>query len=128
MSGLLDGVLNRQRLILSTAALLAVSGMTAWFQMPRQEDPTMPDRFGIITCAYPGADAETVERLVTDPIEEALTQVKEVKRLVSTSRTDVVVLRILLADAVYDTAAAWDEVREALNEAGLGAARGRPRT
>ena len=117
MNGLLHTVLSRQRLILSSALLLAASGLAAWFSMPRQEDPSMPDRFGIITCVYPGADAKTVERLVTDPIEEALTQVKEVKRVVSTSRTDVVVMRILLADAVYETAEAWDEVQEALDEA-----------
>ena len=117
MTALLQAMLNRQRLVLSTAALLAVSGLGAWFQMPRQEDPTMPDRFGIITAAYPGADARTVERLVTDPIEEALTQVKEVKRIDSTSRTDVMVMRVLLEDAIYDTTAAWDEVQEALDEA-----------
>ena len=117
MTAVLQAILHRQRLILSTAFLLAFAGLANWFFMPRQEDPTMPDRFGIITCAYPGADARTVERLVTDPIEEALTQVKEIKRLVSTSRTDVMVMRLALADSVYNTVDAWDEVKEALDEA-----------
>ncbi len=117
MNGLLEAILNRQRLVLSTALLLAATGLAAWFTMPRQEDPSMPDRLGIVTCAYPGADAQTVERLVTDPIEEALTQVKEIERITSTSRTDVVVMRIVLADHVYGTAYAWDEVQEALDEA-----------
>ena len=114
---LLTAMLERHRLVLSTALLLAATGLVAWFQMPRQEDPTMPDRFGIVTCVYPGADAQTVERLVTDPIEEALTQVKEVKRVTSASRTDAVVIRLQLADSVYETPEAWDEVREALEDA-----------
>ncbi|MEO1334941.1 MAG: efflux RND transporter permease subunit, partial [Myxococcota bacterium] len=113
----MQAMLSRERLVLSTALLLAAAGLSAWFTMPRQEDPTMPDRFGIITCAYPGADAQTIERLVTDPIEEALTQVKEVDRLVSTSRTDVMVLRVQLDDSVYATTDAWDEVQEALDDA-----------
>ncbi|MEM7674847.1 MAG: efflux RND transporter permease subunit, partial [Myxococcota bacterium] len=117
MKSLLQAMLSRERLVMSTALLLAVAGLSAWFTMPRQEDPAMPDRYGIITCAYPGADAQTVERLVTDPIEEALTQVKEVDRLVSTSRTDVMVLRVQLDDSVYATTDAWDEVQEALDDA-----------
>lgn len=117
MNTLLEAMLTRERLILSTALLLAAAGILAWFEMPRQEDPSMPDRFGIVTCAYPGADAATVERLVTDPIEEALTQVKEVNQVFSTSRTDVVVIRVRLGDAVYETTEAWDEVRLALAEA-----------
>lgn len=77
----------------------------------------MPDRFGIIVAAYPGADAETVERLIADPIEEHLTQVAAVQRVRSTSRTDVAVLRIRLRDSVYATEQAWSEVEDAIDSA-----------
>jgi len=117
MNTLLQSVLHRHRLILPVAALLALSGVLAWFTMPRQEDPTMPDRFGFVVVAYPGASAQTVERLVTDPIEEQLAQVAQVYEVSSTSRTDVSVLQVRLGDAIYDTRAAWDEVQEALDKA-----------
>lgn len=117
MSRLFTRLLDRYRLVLPIALLLALSGLLAWFTMPRQEDPSMPDRFGIVIAAYPGADAETVERLITDPIEEHLAQVAQVFEVASTSRTDVAVLRVRLGDAVYDTREAWDEVEDALEDA-----------
>lgn len=117
MNRVLESLLDRHRLFLPIAGLLALSGLLAWFTMPRQEDPTMPDRFGFVIAAYPGADAETVERLVTDPIEERLAQVAEVFEVASTSRTDVAVIRVRLGDAVYETRTAWDEVQDVLTDA-----------
>lgn len=117
MNALMHGLLARPRLVLATALLLALSGLFAWFNMPRQEDPTMPDRFGIIVTTYPGADAEAVERLVTTPLEEELVEVDEVKRVSSTSRTDVSVIRVEFEDAVVDTDKGWDDVRRAMESA-----------
>lgn len=117
MSGVILSLLDRYRLVLTVSLMLALSGLVAWFTMPRQEDPAMPDRFGIIIATYPGADAEAVERLVAEPIEEHLAQVGEIFEVTSTARTDVVVLQVRLADEVYATREAWDEVEEALKEA-----------
>ncbi len=117
MNGFFEGILRRQRLVLPMGLLLALTGLLSWFTMPRQEDPTMPDRFGIIVAAYPGADAETIERLITDPIEEHLAQVAQVQRVRSTSRTDVAILRVRLRDTVYATEQAWSEVEDAIEAA-----------
>ncbi len=117
MSTMLAGLLGRRRLILATALLMFVAGVAAWFTMPREEDPQFPSRDGLVIVNFPGADAETVERLVVEPIEERLAEVQEVGEVVSASRAGVAVVNITLLDAIYETERAWDEVREGLVKA-----------
>ena len=113
----LGGLLERPRLVLATALLLALAGLISWFTMPREEDPQFPRRHGLVIAGFPGADAETVERLVIEPIEEHLAEVEEIWQVRSTARAGVAVVEVELADRVYDTDAAWDEVEDALERA-----------
>lgn len=113
----LSFLLERRRLVVATAFLLALAGVASWMTMPREEDPIFPRRNGIIVTAFPGADAETVERLVTEPLEEHLAEVEEIKEIGSTSRAGVGIVNVELLDKVYDTEAAWDEVRDAMEKA-----------
>ncbi|MEM6794600.1 MAG: efflux RND transporter permease subunit, partial [Acidobacteriota bacterium] len=115
--GLLDSLLSRRRLVLSTTALLAFAGITAWTTMPREEDPQFPRRDGLVITAFPGADALVVERLVIEPIEEALAEVEAIDSVESTARAGVSIQRITFFDTIYDTETAWDEVEDALEKA-----------
>lgn len=110
-------ILSRQRLILSVALLLALTGALAWLTMPRQEDPKLPERWGLVTAVFPGADPETIERLVLEPLEENLFEVPEVDHVTATVRTGFVVAEVQLDQTIYDVDAAWDEVRRALDRA-----------
>ena len=119
MKNVLRSTLDRQRLVLLTAFFLAITGLIAWLTMPRQEDPTIPSRFGVVTCIYPGADAETIDLRIVDELEQAILRVKAVKSVVSTSRTDVAVMRVKLRDDEYETVKQWDEVRRVIGETAL---------
>jgi len=112
-------ILNNRRLVLTTAALLSVTGAFLWMTMVRQEDPRLPDFWGQVVAPYPGADALTVERLVLDPIEDALAEVSEIKFVEATAYEEVAVLRVELRGDVRDFNQAWDEVRDALEKARL---------
>ncbi|MEL6546086.1 MAG: efflux RND transporter permease subunit, partial [Myxococcota bacterium] len=114
-----DAFLERKRLVLTCAFMLAFSGAASWLAMPRQEDPSMPNRFGFMVIVFPGADAEKVERLVVEPVEEELAQVSELELVETTARADVAVMRLELGDSVSGAAIgeAWDDVREAVAEA-----------
>jgi len=114
---LLESLLARRRLIVAVTLLLALTGFAAWNTMPREEDPDFPERDALIVTHFPGADAETVERLVIEPIEEHLVEVEEIRDIHSTARAGVAVVRAELADEVYATDAAWDEAEEALERA-----------
>ena len=111
---LLPTILERRRLVTASALLLALAGLLSWSTMPREEDPRFPRRNGLVITAFPGADAETVERLVVEPLEEHLAEVEEVDSVDSTARAGVSILTVELHDHIYDTDSAWDEVEDAL--------------
>jgi multidrug efflux pump subunit AcrB len=69
---LLENILDRRRLILMVAMLVSLTGLAAWLTMNRQEDPRMPAYWGQVVVVFPGAEAEMVERLVLEPMEDAL--------------------------------------------------------
>ena len=58
---MVDLVYARPRFTLAAALLLSLAGLAAWFLMPREEDPKLSPRFGLVVTVYPGADTETVE-------------------------------------------------------------------
>ncbi len=114
---LLPALLERRRLILSSALLLTAVGLFSWLTMPREEDPQFPERDAVVVTAFPGADAETVERLVIEPIEEHLAEIEEIREVYSTARAGVAIIRVELHETVYTTDDAWDEVSDALEAA-----------
>ena len=114
---IVKSLLDQRRLILFTAAFLALMGFLSVMTMPREEDPQLDDYWGMVVTAFPGADAEKVERLVADPVEEHLAEVEEIKHVQSTIRAGVVVTNIELWNPQVDIEEAWDEVRRALEKA-----------
>ena len=114
MRDALAGLLSRRRLVVASALLLALAGFAAWNTMPREEDPQFPERNASIVVPFPGSDAESIARLVTEPIEEHLSEVEEVALVESTSRAGVAVLMVELQSSIYDTDSAWDEVEDAV--------------
>ncbi|MFN3165289.1 MAG: efflux RND transporter permease subunit, partial [Pseudohongiellaceae bacterium] len=83
----------------------------------RQEDPAFPDRGGLITVLYPGATAETMERLILEPLQDEISQVEEVQEYQATARTGVALVNVSLLDNLYDTDTGWDRVRIAMQRA-----------
>ncbi|MGD9010086.1 MAG: efflux RND transporter permease subunit, partial [Desulfobacteraceae bacterium] len=115
----IDRILDNRRLVLTTVVLLSLTGAILWMTMVRQEDPRLPDFWGQVVAPYPGADAPTVERLVLEPIEDALAEVSEIKLVEATAYDEVAVLLIELRGDISDYSDAWDEVRDALARARL---------
>src|SRR6056297_349012 len=113
----LNAALERRRLVLATVLLLSLLGALAWFTMNRQEDPFFPYRYAQVVVQWPGAEPAEVERLILDPVEEELAQVEDVVELVGAARLGVAVLTVGLDQSIYDTDAAWERVRVALDHA-----------
>ncbi len=110
-------VIARGRVILATTLFLAIAGLVAWMFMPREEDPRIPNRYGLVVVPFPGADAETMERLVVDPIEEHVLEVSEINFVESTSRADVAIVVMELRDDIIEVEMAWERVEDALADA-----------
>ncbi|WP_166257863.1 efflux RND transporter permease subunit [Marinobacter salicampi] len=112
-------LLGCRRLLGMVVVMLCLLGLAAYNTMPRQEDPSFPQRAGLVSVNYPGASADAVERLVLRPLADELLQVEEVETASGTARTGVALMRINLNDDIYDTDAAWERVRQAMDRARL---------
>jgi multidrug efflux pump subunit AcrB len=64
-------------------------GLVSYMTMPREQDPEINFNWVAINAALPGASAEDVERLVTNPIEDAISNVSDVRFVLSNSREGV---------------------------------------
>lgn len=73
-------------------ALLAALGLNAFFAIPRAEDPANPFPGAVIKAVLPGADPVDVEKLLVDPIEDALDTLDDVKTINSTAADGVAII------------------------------------
>lgn len=111
--------LRNPRLTILTVGLLVVAGLSSYIILPRMEDPLLTERAAMIFTAFPGADAAQVESLVTEPLEDELREVAEIKKLNSSSRSSLSTIVIELRDDVYadDAPAIWSRIRDRMADA-----------
>lgn len=62
-----------------------VSGLSALVGIKREVFPNISFDLIVVTTVYPGASAETIEKLITNPIEQDLNEVDGIKKMTSTS-------------------------------------------
>jgi len=72
-----------------TFVLILIVGTLSYLTLPRQQDPDINFNWIIITTALTGASAEDIEKKVTDPIEEAINGLGDVKFISSNSREGI---------------------------------------
>lgn len=106
------------RLLIVFILLILVSGMGALSTLPRAEDPRIANRAATVVVQLPGADAERVEALISEPIERELLEIEEVLEIVTVSKAGVAVVQIELADAVEvgEEPEVWSRVRDRLGD------------
>ncbi len=88
-----------------TFAVVLVMGTLAYLQMPRAKDPEINFNWISITVALPGASAEDVEKLVADPLEDAIRKVSDIKFVSSHSREGLALFSVRfeeLSDSDFD--------------------------
>ncbi|WP_028112152.1 efflux RND transporter permease subunit [Ferrimonas kyonanensis] len=109
---MIRALVQNPRVAALLTALLLVSGLSALSNLPRTEDPNLTNRVAAVITPYPGATAERVEALVTEPLEASLRQLDEIKNLTSTSRPGISVVTIELQDRVMDADPVWSRARD----------------
>ncbi|MEM7678574.1 MAG: efflux RND transporter permease subunit, partial [Myxococcota bacterium] len=93
-------------------ALFALTGLVTYFQLPRAEDPGFIIRQAVIITQFPGASAERVEELVTDPLEEGLQKLVGLDFIDSVSQAGQSVIIVAAEETLVDVGNFWDELRE----------------
>lgn len=97
-----------------TAVLLLmvlVGGVTAFFGLPRDEDPGFTIRVAQVVTRFPGASPVRVEQLVTDKIEKAIQEMPELDFVTSESATGISIIRVNLKEEYTDLRPIWDDLR-----------------
>jgi multidrug efflux pump subunit AcrB len=83
---LLRALIENHPLANITFAVVIVMGLMSYLGMPREQDPEINFNWVNIGTGLPGASAADIESRVTDPLEDAIRNVQDVKFVVSTSR------------------------------------------
>jgi len=109
------------RLFALAVLLILAAGLSAFFTIARQEDPTITNLFATIVTPFPGADPARVEALVTEKIEDELEQIAEIDEITSTSRAGISVIQVELSQFISENEIeqTWSEIRDALDDAAM---------
>ena len=102
MTTLAAKVYRNPHLLCLIVLVLLVGGLAAMAGLPRQEDPRLTNRFPLVLVLWPGAAAERMEALITEPLEEAIRSVAEVAVIEADSSPGIASISIELGDDVTD--------------------------
>jgi len=70
-------------------AVVMLIGLLGYLSMPREQDPEVNFNWVSVVTVLPGASAEEVERLVTNPLEDGIKGVADVRFVISNSRENI---------------------------------------
>ncbi len=95
--------------------LLVIVGVNSYFTMPRTENPSIFMPGASIVVIYPGASPNDLEQLVAIPIEEAVNELEDIKRIETSIRDGFVNIAI---EFIYGNNAKekYDDVVGKLND------------
>ena len=97
-------------IVIAATSIMVFGGIIALVTMPRQEDPEIEIRACVVTTAWPGATAEMVEQLITDPIETAVDTIDEVESINSITTAGHSAVFVRLKDEITSADQIWDKV------------------
>jgi len=107
------------RLTILLVFLIIAAGVGALLTLGRQEDPTLIRRYGYVATFFPGASAERMEALITEPLEDALMELAELDHVNSASRAGASIVSVTVRDDLNKSQVdqAWTLVREQVDVA-----------
>lgn len=94
--------------------LLLIMGINSYLNMPQTENPTVYIPGASVIVVYPGASPNDLEELVGKPIEEAINELDEIKKISTKLKDGIAVITV---EFVYDTDPhdKYDEVVQKVN-------------
>ena len=98
--------------------LLVVGGVLSYFQLGQLEDPDFTIKTAVVLTPYPGASPQEVELEVTDRIELALQELKQVDYIESFSRAGYSQIKVEIK-SIFGSAEIpqiWDELRRKVSD------------
>lgn len=108
--------IEKNRITLVIVALLFLSGLLAYKNLPKALDPGFIVRTAVISTRLPGAAPERMEQLVTDKIEEKIQEMPEVDFITSESRTGISIINVNFKETYTKMRPIFDDMRRKVND------------
>jgi multidrug efflux pump len=106
---------NGRIFTLLVVVLPIVAGIIAYQSLPKEGNPEVSAPHAFVVTPYPGASPNEIENLVTSPLEEALSKLKDVEEIQSSSAESVSVI-VINFDVKADLEQSLQRVREKVTE------------
>jgi multidrug efflux pump subunit AcrB len=106
---------RNRRFTLVIVGLLLALGLLSFLTMPRTEDPVFDIAQAGVVAVFPGADAEVVETLVVEPLEEAIWEIEELRTLETSVENGVATIGAEMVPGT-DPDDAYDAVLQEVND------------
>jgi multidrug efflux pump subunit AcrB len=110
--------LNNSRITLIAILVVAIIGIGNYFELERDSMPPYTVRIAVVVTQFPGADPHKVETLVTEPLEEVIREMAEVKTITSESRPGLSVITVELITDVggKELQSVWTTLRNKVED------------
>ena len=106
------------RVVYILITLLIVSGILAYYQLPKARDPGFIIRAAVITTTLSGASPERMELLVTDKLEKKIQEMPEVDFIESESRNGISIITVNFLESYTNMRPIFDDLRRKVDDVG----------
>ncbi|MCF7849400.1 MAG: efflux RND transporter permease subunit, partial [Kiritimatiellales bacterium] len=110
--------LRKQTVMVVMTILLIAAGFLSYEKLGRLENPDFTIKTALVVTTYPGACPAEVEEEVTDPIEEAIQSMSQLKEVYSTSMDGISIVYVDIRDTYNgsELPQIWDELRRKIRD------------
>ncbi|MGD8845487.1 MAG: efflux RND transporter permease subunit [Desulfobacteraceae bacterium] len=112
-----SAAIENNRVTLVSLIVVLFAGISAYYNMPRAEDPGFIIRAAQVITYLPGASPQRVEELVSDRLEEAIQEIPELDFVQSTSKTGLSVVVVNIKQRYDQMRPIWDSLRRKMESA-----------
>jgi multidrug efflux pump len=81
MNAVIDGAIDRARMVLAILIVALIAGTLTYINLPKEADPDVPIPFVGVTIPLEGVSPEDAERLLVRPVETELQSIEGVKQI-----------------------------------------------
>ena len=116
---LVTWALDHKKVVGAVVALLIAVGIAGLIRMNRDEFPPFEIKLGLVAGIYPGASAEEVKAQLTEPLEQVLFSIPEVKRssVKSYSKDGICYIYLDIIPSASMKDQVWSKIRHRLDAA-----------
>ncbi|WP_432409338.1 efflux RND transporter permease subunit [Wukongibacter sp. M2B1] len=116
MNSLIKILIQKRRVTIFLAAIIAFLGAYAYYILPRQENPDVSAPVAMIVTPYPGASAKDMNDLVSKKIEDELYELEGYDYSFAISKESTSIVFVLFENGT-DADKAMQDVRNAVSDA-----------